>query len=243
MQTRNVLFTIGLVIALVATGCNKSSTNNPTSPQQTTAPTFPTVTLKGPNTNSSDTYAQLTKQTVASVSVLTTPTFLSALILVNPTQSGNVWTWSATEGSLTITGTSTVQNNGGYVWSAKLNGLDPSDSVTYNNWQALYGSSSADGKSGNFSSYDVNTTTLASTFVWATAADSVLTATLTSYDTNGTTVTGKIVIINNPDNSGELDEYSGTTLVYKSVWVAAGSGTWTTYDSSTGTQTGTGTWS
>lgn len=240
MRTRLFLLTIGIVIALVAAGCNKKS-SSPTAPQ-TTAPTFPLVTIKGPNTNSTDQYAQTTKATCASVSALTTPAFLGALITVNPTQSGNTWTWSATEGTLTITSTATKQSDGSYTWSAKLNGMNPSDSVTYNNWVALTGSSSADGKSGDFKSYVVNATTLEGDFTWTTNASGVLTATLQSYSSDGSTVTGKLVITNNSDNSGELDVYTGTVLTFKSTWVAAGSGTWWTYSVTTGAQTGTGTW-
>ena len=240
MRTRLFLFTIGLAIALVAGGCNKKS-SSPTSPQ-TTTPTFPLVTIKGPNTNSTDVYAQTTKATCSSVSALTTPAFLGALITVNPTQNGNTWTWTATEGTLSITSTATKQSDGSYTWSATLNGMDPQDSVVYNNWVALTGSSSADGKSGDFKSYNINVTTLEGDFIWTTNASGVLTATLQSYSSNGTTVTGKIVITNNTDNSGELDEYTGTVLVFKSTWVTAGSGTWWTYDQSSGAQTGTGTW-
>jgi hypothetical protein len=241
MRTKLFLFTFAVAMALVAAGCSKSS--SPTSPQTSSAPTFPLVTIKGPNTNSTNTYAQTTKATCASVSALTTPAFLGALITVNPTQSGNTWTWTATEATLSITSTATKQSDGSYTWSATLNGIDPSDSVHYNNWVALTGSSSADGKSGDFKSYNVNATTLEGDFIWSTNASGVLTATLQSYSSNGSTVTGKLVITNNPDNSGELDEYTGTVLVFKSTWVAAGTGSWWTYDSGTGTQTGTGTWS
>ena len=241
MRTKLSILSVGLAIALIVGGCNKKSSNPATSPQTSTTPTFPVVSIKGPNTNSTDTYAQTVKAYATSVSQLTTPSFLGAIITVSPTQSGNTWTWAGTEGNFTVTATATQQTDGSLTWSATLNGTDPSSGTTYNNFVAMTGSSSADGKSGDFKSYVDNTTTLDGDFAWSTNASGALTATLQSY-TNGS-VTNKITIVNSSDGSGELDAYSGTVLTFKATWVANGSGTWWTYDSGTGTQTGTGTWS
>jgi hypothetical protein len=139
-----------------------------------------------------------------------------------------------------VTAGANKQTDWSYTWSLTLNGTESGSSTTYNNWVAFTGTSSADGKSGDFKAYDDNTTTLAGDFVWSVDANSKLTATLTSYSSG--TADGKVVIVNNADGSGELDAYSGTVLTFKSTWVASGAGTWWTYDSSTGTQTGTGTW-
>jgi hypothetical protein len=208
--------------------------------EASTAPTFPTLTLKGPNTNSSDSHAQLTKNTITSFNAGFAPTYVALLTTVNPTQSGDTWTWSLVQGTLTVTTTATKQNDGSYMWSVKLNGTDPYTDSTYNNWVAITGTSTSDKKSGNFNTYARNTTVVIGNVVWSTDANGKLTATFTSYG-NGLS-TGKGVVVNNSDDSGELDLYTGSVVTYKSTWVASGAGTWWTYDS-TGTQTGTGTWS
>ncbi len=238
MITRQILFLVGVVVVLLVAGCNKNSTN-PTGP--TTQPSFPSVTLKGPNTNSTEAHAVETKTNISALNTMTSPTYLAALILITPTQNGNVWTWAFTQGTLTLTATATTQTDGSNAWSVKLNGKDPSTDSTYNNWIAVTGTSSADGKSGDFKTYNINSTVLAGEIVWSTDASNKLTATFTAY-TNGT-ASGKSIVTNNADGSGELDSYVGTILVFKSTWVAAGTGTWWTYDATTGNQTGTGTWS
>ncbi len=237
MRTRFVLLTIGLAVALLVAGCNKN--NNPL--DTSGAPSFPSLTLKGPNTNSSDAHAQETKSTIATFNAETSPTYVALLTAVNPTQSGNTWTWTSVQGTLTLTTSATKQNDGSYAWSVKLNGTDPFTDSTYNNWVAITGTSTSDNKTGNFNTYNPNTTVLLGNVAWSTGADSVLTATLTSY--NNGTLTGKGVVVNNPNSTGELDLYTGTVLTYKSIWKADGTGTWYTYDATTGNQTGTGTWS
>jgi hypothetical protein len=240
MRTKLFLFTVGLAFALIASGCNKKS-SNPVSPTTTSnAPVFPAVVIKGPNTTSNDLYAQETKGYAASVNTLTTPVYLGLVAGVNPTENGNAWTWTATQGNFTVTATANKQADGSYTWSLTLNGTESGSSTTYNNWVAFTGTASADGKSGDFKAYDDNTTTLTGDFVWSTNASGTLTATLTSY-TNGA-ADGKMVIVNNADNSGELDAYTGTVLTFKSTWIASGAGSWWTYDNSTGAQIGTGSW-
>ncbi|MGC8594563.1 MAG: hypothetical protein ACP5US_00665 [Candidatus Kryptoniota bacterium] len=158
----------------------------------------------------------------------------------NPQQSGSTWTWTVTEPpSLTATFTAAQQSDGSFVWKLVLNGKSSSDTVTYNNWIALQGTSSADGKSGDWKVYKPNTTNLSGEFIWSTDNTGKLTGTMRSYSDTGT-LDEYITIVNNPDGSGEIDEYNGNALVFKAVWTSSGSGTWWTYNN--GTLTGTGTW-
>jgi hypothetical protein len=224
------------IATIIASGCSKSS--SPSSPPTTTTPTPPSITFKGPNTNSSDTYAQMVKSMAASFTGLTS--LYSPYFATNPKQNGSTWTWTVTEPpSLTATFTATKQSDGSFVWKLVLNGKSSSDSTTYNNWTALQGTSSADGKNGDWKVYQTNTTILAGEFIWSTDNAGKLTGTLRSYSETGT-LSGSIAIINNSDGSGEIDEYDGNALVFKAVWTSSGSGTWWSYNN--GTQTGTGTW-
>jgi hypothetical protein len=241
MHTKLYLLTIGIAIALVGAGCSKKS-SSPTSPQTSNAPTFPSVVVKGPTTNSTDQYAQTTKAYATEANALTSTALFAAFSGLNPTQNGSTWTWTVTEQTLTVTFTETQQADGSLTWSWKQNGTDPQTQVVYNNWVFFSGTHNADGKSGDWKVYNDNTTTVAGDYAWSTNASGVLTATLTSYNTDGT-LDGKLVIVNNTDNSGEVDVYTGTVLTFKATWVASGSGTWWTYNSTSGTQTSTGTWS
>ncbi len=239
MQNKLILLTLGGVLVFGAAGCSKKS--SPTAPQSTTPPTFPTLVLKGPNTNSTDTYAVKTKTDIANLNSTVSSPYIALLLAVTPVHNGNTWTWTLAEGTFSITAVATTQTDSGNVWTVKLNGTAPGDTVAYSNWTFLSGTSSADGKNGNFDTFEPNTTTLASTAVWTTSPSAQLVATLSAFSQG--TLAGKSIVTNNADGSGELDESAGSILAFKSTWVSAGSGTWWTYDASTGAQTGTGTWS
>jgi len=244
MQTRLVLFTVGLIVAFVLSGCSKSSSSTPTSPAttQNSAPSFPSVVVAGPTTTSSDPHATETVAYATSLNAYTSSGIFAAFTGTNGTQNGNTWTWTVSEGTLSVTFNETKQSDGSYTWAWIENGSNSSSHVTYNNWTFFSGNRSADGKNGEWKVFNDNTTTLSGDFVWATNASGTLTATLTAYNTSGV-LTGKYIVTNNSDKSGEVDVYTGTVLVFKATWVAAGSGTWWAYDSNSGAQTGTGTWS
>jgi hypothetical protein len=230
-----LMFTALLAFAFLMQGCSKKD-SSPTE-AAVTAPTIPTLTFKGPNTTSTETNAQMIKSYVSAMNSYTT--MFAPYMLIQSVQSGNTWTWTYTEGTLTVKMTSTAQSDGTYLWKLIFNGKDPSDGTTYSNWTGMEGTTSADGKSGSWKIYNDNTTTVVADFSWATT-NNVLTGTQKAY-TNGTS-TGQIVVVNNPDNTGEMRTYTGSVMTYKATWTATGSGQWWTYNSS-GTQTGTGTWS
>ena len=124
MHTKLYLLTIGIAIALVGAGCSKKS-SSPTSPQTSNAPTFPSVVVKGPTTNSTDQYAQTTKAYATEANALTSTALFAAFSGLNPTQNGSTWTWTVTEQTLTVTFTETQQADGSLTWSWKQNGTDP----------------------------------------------------------------------------------------------------------------------
>ena len=223
-----------LAVILVA-GCSKDN-SSPTEPAAE-APTLPLITFKGPNTTSTDLNALMVQAYVAAINGYTTA--FAPYANLPSTRNGNTWTWNYSMGSFSVIVTSTLQSDGSFQWSMVMNGMDPSDSTVYNNWTAATGSTTADGQNGSWNIYETNTSTLAAKYEWTTN-NNVLTGTMTAY--SGGAEEGKIVVINNPDGSGELDEYTGTVVVYRCVWQANGSGQWWTYDES-GTQTDTGTWS
>lgn len=223
-----------LTIALMISGCSKED-GSPTEPQLE-PPVIPSVTFKGPTTSSTDVNAQTVKSYVASINSLAT--MFTPYLYIQSVQSGNTWTWNYVEGTFTAKFTATRQNDGSFLWIFTLNGKDPEDATTYNNWKGLEGTTSADGKSGSWKFYETNTTTQIGEFSWSTT-NNVLTGTQKVY-TNGA-VTDQIVLVNNPDNTGEMKIYTGTVLTYKATWTATGSGQWWTYDPN-GSQTGTGSW-
>jgi hypothetical protein len=229
-----VPFTLFVALAFLISGCSKKE-DSPTE-SQSTPPTIPTLTFKGPNTNSTDQNPQMIKSYASAMSSLSM--MFAPYMMAQSTQSGNTWTWNYTQSTLTVKITSTRQGDGSYAWKVTLNGRDPADGMQYNNWTAMEGTTSADGKSGSWKVYEENKTVVEGEFSWATV-NNVLTGTQKDY-TNGV-ATGQIVLVNNPDNSGEMRVYDGTVMSYKATWTAAGAGQWWTYNSS-GAQTGTGSW-
>src|SRR5438105_5008494 len=142
--------------AALMVGCSNSDTTSPTQ----TAPTIPAVNFVGPTTNSSDTYAQITKQYALSANAYSTA-FFGSFAGTNATNSGGSWSWSATSQGLTATFTATKQSDGSYKWKWILNGTSSSTGKSYSNWTLLDGTSSADGLTGEWKIYNDNTTTLA----------------------------------------------------------------------------------
>lgn len=220
-------------------GCAKKEDNPVDS--KPSKPGIPTLSLKGPNTQSTNTYASMAN--MYALLMNGELGFLEAFRDLQGTQNGNVWTYTVTAGTLTETITATVSANGSTTWKVIFNGTID-NSTTVNNWVAFEGTTSADGKSGNWKVYEPGTTTLSALFEWSTDGAGIQTATLQTYN-NGAT-NGKMTMTNNPNGSGTLKIYSlngSNNTLYLSVdisWLANGTGSYTTYTQD-GTST-TGTW-
>ena len=224
------LLPIGWAIVLLMSGC----TNSPNGPNPT-SPTMPSFTFKAPNTKSSDPNVQSVTAAVASMNSYAQQ--FSLLKSLSGVQKGNTETWTYRMNTVTVTLTGTIQPDGSSQWAMVLNGTDTSG-ATYSNFTVARGTSSGDGKSGTWDLYDSTSTSPQSELSW-TMTNSILNGTLKSF--TGSSVSAQTVVVNNPDNSGQLTLYTGTTLTFKAVWQPDGSGNWWTYDPN-GAQTGTGNW-
>lgn len=217
-----------LLLSLLITSCSKKDDKavDPGDGGDSQAPGIPTVSFKGPNTQSTDQYALLTKSSVESFNAY--PQLLSAMFSsTKPSNSNGQWLWVVSPGQgATETFTAKKNSDGSYTWTLVLNGTIQND--TYSNWKALEGTTSADGKTGNWKIYDDNTTTLVGEFTWSTNSGGILSGTFLSYE-NGAT-SGKFEVVNNPDNSGSLKVYSNNILSFYSTWKADGTGTWHSYE-------------
>jgi len=224
-----------LFASVLITSCSKKD-DNPAAPGET-APGIPSVSFKGPNTSSTDQFAQQTKSIVTSFNAY--PMLFSGMFAsVKPSGGGNNWNWVLSPGNgATETFTGTKNSDGSYSWKLVFNGTV--DDVSYNNFKAMDGHTSADGKSGNWRIYEDNTTTLVAEFSWTTSSSGVLSGNLIEYD--GPDISGQMTVVNNTDNSGELKIYGqNSEMQFNSTWKADGTGEWHSYDN--GLETTNGNW-
>ena len=241
-QFRNHVI-IGLFFAfgLFLVGCDKTS-DNPTN-ATTQKPTSPKVTFDGPNTTSSNSYALEAKSYSQLFNSLALQ-FSSLADMPGGTQNGNVWTYTYTAGSFTETISVEVLSDGSNKWKVMFSGTETGSSVTYVNWVAFEGTSSADGKSGSQKFYEDNTTTIEVEISWSTSAQGNETGILKSY-TSGV-LDEQLEIVNNTDGSGSMKLYekkSGSVETYLSLdisWITNGTGTYKLYNEA-GTVTSQGT--
>ncbi len=234
--TKNV--TLIFAIAVFVAGC--SSKNNVTGPNSS-APQLKAPQFHGPVSTSSSADTSLGARTAVSTAALfdgISAGFM-AYYAGSGTQSGNSWTWSSTENGITGVWTATSASSG-YSWKLVLNGS--SGNTSYNNWTALTGSESSDGKSGNWTLYYLNSSEPEFAASWSTDSNGNLTGTILVYNTSGA-LTAKEIFTNNTDNSGELKIYTGATLTLDIKWIANGSGTWVEYDPTSGAEINSGSWS
>lgn len=224
---------IVLLLSLAVTSCSKKD-DNPAAPKDE-PPGIPSVSFKGPNTNSTDQWAIYTKSSVESMNAY--PMMLSAFSSANPTSKDGQWRWELSPvAGFTESFTGTRNSDGSYTWVLMLNGTY--EGSTYSNWKALEGTTSSDGKSGSWKAFEDNTTVLTADYTWSTSSTGVLSGTFKGYENS--VVTGKIEITNNPDNSGSLLVYNSGELMFKSTWIANGTGQWWGYEN--GVQKTQGNW-
>lgn len=229
-------FLVSAIIAasLVMIGCDKET--NPTAPT-TQKPTAPKVSFDGPNTQSTNPYAQQAKGFSQMFNGFAMQ-FSTLTDIPGGTQNGNVWTYTFNYGTFSETITVEVMGDGSYKWKVTYSGQyeDNGTQVTLNNWTAFEGTSSADGKSGSWKFYMVNTTTLEAEILWSTDAQGNESGILKVYE-NGV-LTEQLNIMNNVDGSGSMQLYSqksNSTQTYLSMeitWLANGTGMYKIYNES-----------
>jgi hypothetical protein len=235
MQNTLRSFTFLFLAAALLAGCSKD--DNSPSQTQPSPPSLPSVVFKGPSSTSNNAGLIALQTYIANANSLAIS--IVPFAFVTPVYADGSWKWTLVNKTLTMALTAVPQVDNSNAWTLYFDGVDPADSVRYNHWLAVQGTTSADGKNGNGKAFAANTTVITNGFNWVTT-NNVLTGTLTPYVSGA--VSGQTVIINNPDNSGEFRMYMGSVLIYKAAWQSNGSGTWWSYDLN-GVQTGTGGWS
>jgi hypothetical protein len=225
---------------LLVAGCSGNG-GNPAGPNQLQgAPAVPAASFKGPNTASTDPYASEVKSFASSMDTLMSAgaVFAGRAAI----SSGNAYTWTYASDQLTETLTAVKQLDGSYAWSLVLSGTDGFNDYG-TGWTSWTGTTSADGKSGSWAFYQFGMNTRVADLVYSTNADGVRSGTRQVYDANGS-LTSRVTIMNNPDNSGEIDDYSdGLHLSFKASWLPNGSGSWWIYNIDGVTVALQGTWS
>lgn len=219
-----------LVVGIVfAAGCSsdKSST---TGPKNDTPPAIPQAT---PLTVPANAPQQV--QGMATIANGFSKAGFGYLNLARGKQAAytnNSWKWSWSNGSLTVTITSTVLGDGTTEWQVNINGTE--GGLTYNDWIAMTGQVSADGRSGNWTFYQVNSTDVAATCTWNTDANGNYTVTFQADQM-------KWVYTANADGSGSVLCYDNNKLVFQAEWQADRSGWWKVFDDN-GNEINGGTW-
>lgn len=224
------LFSVLVVLTAMTllAGCDKES--NPIDDTPSKKPTAPTLSMSGPNTNSTNQFA-LQAQSFSQM-FNGYAQFFTAFASLEGEQNGNTWTYTYNFGTITETITVTQQSDGSYTWAVIFNGTD--GEVTYNNWKAMEGTSSADSKSGSWKVYTENSTQLEAELAWNTDAQGNETGMLKSY-TNGV-LNEQLDIVNNIDGSGSMKMYQKKNssndlfLNIEITWIANGTGAYTVYN-------------
>ncbi len=154
-----------------------------------------------------------------------------------------VWTWSYTNGQLTLYVTAEDNGDGTVTWKWIWDGTDSYGQV-YDQWVFLNGTYDKEGKNGQWTMYYTNSVQAVIAAEWSTTAGGVKNLEVNYFEEDGTEIL-RYVVVSNPDNSGSFSyfyEYEGSMiLALQATWNAAGAGSYTTYDTD-GTVVSTVTW-
>jgi len=234
---RYIITTVIAAMLIGLIGCSDDD-SNPAEPNSTATPVIPQVTFNGPNTTSQDPNAQIANSYVAimNAGMLQSAAFSS----VAAQQNGNIYTWTYGYQGEIYTFTCTIQSDGSYMWTLKYTGSNLFGTAV-TDFMLWEGTTSADGKNGNWTLYTYGYTGKTAELIYTTGANDVITGTWYVYESGGV-LESKIIVVNDPDGSGSVEMYSdGVHLYYKAVWTATGSGQWWIYDGA-GRETGSGSW-
>ncbi|NTW49399.1 MAG: hypothetical protein HGB19_06680 [Chlorobiales bacterium] len=209
-----------------------------------------TITVPSAMKNSSNSYAQMAVGYInlangfsaytagltppGNATVKTVSSTGLGMLEVATTTKTYTWTYSGLTYKLIFEETAT-----NYSWTVIYDGTLGSGqgSITFNNQTILTATQLKDGSGGNLVVYydTAHPTTATLEYVWTKIAG-VYTGTITIG-------VAKYEVVVNTNGSGHITFWSDTALhyVFYATWTAAGSGTWTTYQTN-GTSTGSGTW-
>lgn len=231
---KKLFFSVILLFsAVMIASCSKKE-NNPAVPENTesqtnnqTTPSVPKLFFKGPNTSVVNEITNQIKNFISGFNNYSLP-LSSAFASVQPKNSGNEWKWVLShDNGATETFTAISNADGSFTWTVTYNGTI--NAVSYTNWKAMEGTTSKDGKSGEWKIYKDNTAIVAAKISWSNNSSAV-TGTLTVYENS--VLQSKTEIVNNSNQAGALKYYGeGPTILWEADWNADGTGTWKTYSS------------
>lgn len=165
-----------------------------------------------------------------------------------PQNNGTTWIWSYTPagaGPIVVIIKAVELSGDSSAWTISWRGEIAG--TTVNNWVSAEGKISADGLYGRWKFYLFNSVFLEGSAIWRKSSQNAITIEATRFrdvdpndDIAGVYLSYKV--IGNPDGSAGLEAIEKSIKIFAAAWDASGAGTWTSYDPSTGQQTGGGSW-
>jgi hypothetical protein len=227
-----------LIVLVVELSIRRRHQSTIPTPERALAPPFPEIAVNCSPVVSADPHAEIAKRSIARL-VAFTESF-APYRSMSPAKKGDTWIWLHTTGELNVALT-VIAQDGVHTWSCLYSGKNAG--AAFVDWVAWEGSTCPDGKSGMWRVYDEaspHKQSPAVAFEWSTDSRGSVTATILDFVAGVVTVS--LTVAGNPDGSGEVAQYTGVCMTFKSTWSSGGAGSWWTYDPETGSETESGTW-
>jgi len=151
---------------------------------------------------------------------------------VQPRNKGTFWIWTLNVQGITVRIIAIPQEDKTVTWQVFWSGSDGTN--LYEDWLAMQGSTSDDGKHTEWTIYVTNSEEIDAEYNWDIDNSENIFLTYTSDNL-------KIDMVNNANKSGSLKQYVQSSLNLESGWDASGAGWWKEYDSN-GNPTAEGSW-
>ncbi|HDL18107.1 MAG TPA: hypothetical protein ENH29_03545 [Bacteroidetes bacterium] len=162
-------------------------------------------------------------------------TYLSIATINHPEIEGNQVTWNVSAGVFKATIVANKKVDETTDWTVTINGSD--DNHSYNNWLALQGNSTVDGKAGDWHIFSEQLAAEIGIVNWSNDANNLKKG-LFLFHYSG----AEYEIVNRPDKSGSFTKKLNGIKVFESSWDNLGSGNYTRRDAN-GNVVDTGNWS
>jgi hypothetical protein len=218
---------IVVLLGIVLAGCSSDNSTQPKEEAPDLNAIFPVV--QTPPATNAPPKAQYWVESFTIFSQLANQYFNQFSGLEGTYENGK-WKWTLTSYGITYSYYVEATDTS-YIWYLVLDGTStiPGDTTSFQNWKAIEGYTSLDGKSGSLKAYWPNSTILAWEWVWEINANNDYFATFYVYDEGGAPLE-KAELTIYADGSGELNGYEYLngqwTLVGSFSWDAAGN--WST---------------